>query len=112
MAAALATPVEEIAYLSEGAHVSNPFLVYDRAGRRTILHQDGVEIHTMEHLLAAVAGEQSTTVMRLKASGGPGASVIGLQGDFTQQSESESRGVVVCRSGSTDGAIQLGSTCE
>jgi UDP-3-O-[3-hydroxymyristoyl] N-acetylglucosamine deacetylase / 3-hydroxyacyl-[acyl-carrier-protein] dehydratase len=27
-----------------------------RAGRRTILQQDGVQIHTMEHLLAAVAG--------------------------------------------------------
>ena len=26
------------------------------AGRRTILQQDGVQIHTMEHLLAAVAG--------------------------------------------------------
>jgi formamidopyrimidine-DNA glycosylase len=41
-AAALATPVEEIAYLSEGRGVDNPFLVYDRAGepcprcRRTI----------------------------------------------------------------------------
>ncbi len=27
-----------------------------RAGRRTILQQNGVQIHTMEHLLAAVAG--------------------------------------------------------
>ncbi len=27
-----------------------------RAGRRTILEQDGVQVHTMEHLLAAVAG--------------------------------------------------------
>ncbi|HTK30572.1 MAG TPA: UDP-3-O-acyl-N-acetylglucosamine deacetylase [Candidatus Saccharimonadaceae bacterium] len=27
-----------------------------RAGRRTILQQDGVQIHTMEHALAAVAG--------------------------------------------------------
>ena len=27
-----------------------------RAGRRTILQQDGIQIHTMEHLLAAVAG--------------------------------------------------------
>jgi UDP-3-O-[3-hydroxymyristoyl] N-acetylglucosamine deacetylase/3-hydroxyacyl-[acyl-carrier-protein] dehydratase len=27
-----------------------------RAGRRTILQQDGVQIHTMEHLLAAVTG--------------------------------------------------------
>jgi UDP-3-O-[3-hydroxymyristoyl] N-acetylglucosamine deacetylase / 3-hydroxyacyl-[acyl-carrier-protein] dehydratase len=27
-----------------------------KAGRRTILEQDGVQIHTMEHLLAAVAG--------------------------------------------------------
>src|SRR5262249_58559907 len=26
------------------------------AGRRTILEQDGIQIHTMEHLLAAVAG--------------------------------------------------------
>jgi formamidopyrimidine-DNA glycosylase len=34
MAAALARPVEEIAYLSEGTHVENPFLVYDRAGER------------------------------------------------------------------------------
>jgi len=34
MAAALARPVEEIAYLSEGGHVGNPFLVYDRAGER------------------------------------------------------------------------------
>jgi len=27
-----------------------------RAGRRTILQQDGVQIHTMEHVLAAIAG--------------------------------------------------------
>jgi UDP-3-O-[3-hydroxymyristoyl] N-acetylglucosamine deacetylase/3-hydroxyacyl-[acyl-carrier-protein] dehydratase len=27
-----------------------------RAGRRTILQQDGVQIHTMEHLLAAIVG--------------------------------------------------------
>ena len=27
-----------------------------KAGRRTILEQDGVQIHTMEHLLAAIAG--------------------------------------------------------
>jgi UDP-3-O-[3-hydroxymyristoyl] N-acetylglucosamine deacetylase/3-hydroxyacyl-[acyl-carrier-protein] dehydratase len=27
-----------------------------KAGRRTILEQDGVQVHTMEHLLAAVAG--------------------------------------------------------
>ena len=27
-----------------------------KAGRRTILQQDGVQVHTMEHLLAAVAG--------------------------------------------------------
>ena len=27
-----------------------------RAGRRTILQQDGVQVHTMEHVLAAVAG--------------------------------------------------------
>jgi formamidopyrimidine-DNA glycosylase len=31
-AAALARAEEEIAYLSEGAHVDNPFLIYDRAG--------------------------------------------------------------------------------
>jgi formamidopyrimidine-DNA glycosylase len=34
MAAALAMPLEEIAYLSEGGHVENPFLVYDREGER------------------------------------------------------------------------------
>jgi formamidopyrimidine-DNA glycosylase len=34
MSAVLAAPVEEIAYLSEGGHVGNPFLVYDRAGER------------------------------------------------------------------------------
>src|SRR6266542_4451489 len=27
-----------------------------RAGRRTILQQNGVQIHTMEHVLAAIAG--------------------------------------------------------
>ena len=54
-------------------------------------------------LLAVVAGSQGTIVMRLKASGGSGASVIGLQGDVTQQSESDSRGLVVCRSGSSEG---------
>jgi UDP-3-O-acyl-N-acetylglucosamine deacetylase len=27
-----------------------------RAGRRTILQRDGVQIHTMEHVLAAIAG--------------------------------------------------------
>ena len=58
--------------------------------------------------LAAVAGWQSTTtVIRLKASGGPGASVIGLQGDVTQQSESDSRGLLVCRSGSTEGMVTV-----
>jgi UDP-3-O-[3-hydroxymyristoyl] N-acetylglucosamine deacetylase/3-hydroxyacyl-[acyl-carrier-protein] dehydratase len=31
--------------------------VFDpQAGRRTILEQDGVQVHTMEHLLAAIAG--------------------------------------------------------
>lgn len=58
-------------------------------------------------LLAVVAGSQGTIVMRLKASGGSGASVIGLQGSVTQQSESDSRGLRVCRSGSTEGAVAV-----
>lgn len=62
---------------------------------------------TEGELLAVVAGSQSTTVLRLNASGGPGASVIGLQGDFTQQSESDSRGLVVCRSGSNEGMVSV-----
>ncbi|HYN39634.1 MAG TPA: Calx-beta domain-containing protein [Rhodospirillales bacterium] len=56
---------------------------------------------------AAVAGSQGTTVIRLKASGGPGANVIGLLGDFTQQSESDSRGLLACRSGSSDGMVTV-----
>jgi len=36
--------------------------VYDpKAGRRTILAEDGVQIHTMEHVLATVSGLSSTT---------------------------------------------------
>jgi uncharacterized delta-60 repeat protein len=58
-------------------------------------------------LLAVVAGSQGTIVMRLKASEGSGASVIGLQGDVTQQSESGSRGFVVCRSGSSEGMVSV-----
>jgi hypothetical protein len=58
-------------------------------------------------LLAVVAGSQGTTVIRLKASAGPGASVIGLLGDFTQQSESDSRGLLACRSGSSDGMVTV-----
>ncbi len=57
--------------------------------------------------LAVVAGWQGTTVIRLKSSGGPGASVVGLQRDFTQQSEPDSRGLTVCRSGSTDGLVTV-----
>jgi hypothetical protein len=53
--------------------------------------------------LAVVASWSSTTVIRLKASGGPGASVLGLLGDFTQQSESGSGSLLVCRSGSIEG---------
>jgi hypothetical protein len=56
---------------------------------------------------AVVAGLSSTTVIRLKGSGGPGASVIGLLGDFTQQSESENSGLTVCRSGSNEGAVSV-----
>ena len=56
-------------------------------------------------LLAVVAGSQGTTVIRLKASDGPGASVIGLLGDVTQQFESDSRGLSVCRSGSGEGMV-------
>jgi len=40
----------EVAVRPENAHFD------PTAGRRTILQQDGVQIHTMEHLLAAVAG--------------------------------------------------------
>jgi hypothetical protein len=58
-------------------------------------------------LLAVVAGSQGTTVIRLKASDGPGASVIGLLGDFTQQFESDSRGLLACRSGSIDGMVTV-----
>ena len=57
--------------------------------------------------LAVVAGSTNTTVIRLKASGGPGASVIGLLGDFTQQSESARSGLTVCRSGSTEGVVSV-----
>ncbi len=57
--------------------------------------------------LAVVAGLTSTTVIRLKGRGGPGASVIGLLGDFTQQFESASSGLTVCRSGSTEGAVSV-----
>jgi uncharacterized delta-60 repeat protein len=55
--------------------------------------------------LAVVAGWASTTVIRLKASDGPGASVIGLLGDFQQRSESDSRSLLACRSGSIDGVV-------
>jgi uncharacterized delta-60 repeat protein len=58
-------------------------------------------------LLAVVAGSQGTTVIRLKASDGPGASVIGMLGDFTQQSESDRRGLLACRSGSSDGLVTV-----
>jgi uncharacterized delta-60 repeat protein len=58
-------------------------------------------------LLAVVAGSASTTVIRLQATDGPGASVIGLQGDVTQQSESDSRGLLACRSGSIDGMVTV-----
>jgi uncharacterized delta-60 repeat protein len=57
--------------------------------------------------LAVVAGSASTTVIRLKGSSGPGASVIGLLGDFTQQYESDSEGLLVCRSGSNEGAVSV-----
>ena len=40
----------EIEVRPENAHFD------PRAGRRTILQQDGVQVHTMEHVLAAVAG--------------------------------------------------------
>ena len=40
----------EIAVRPENAHFD------PAAGRRTILQQDGVQVHTMEHVLAAVAG--------------------------------------------------------
>jgi len=58
-------------------------------------------------LLAVVAGLAGTTVIRLQASDGPGASVIGLLGDFTQQSESDSGGLLACRSGSIDGMVTV-----
>lgn len=57
--------------------------------------------------LAVVAGSNNTTVLRLKGADGPGASVIGLLGDFTQQSESDSRGLLVCRSGSIEGVVSV-----
>jgi len=57
--------------------------------------------------LAVVAGSTHTTVLRLKGTDGPGASVIGLLGDFTQQSESDSRGLSVCRSGSMEGTVTV-----
>jgi hypothetical protein len=56
---------------------------------------------------AAVAGSQGTTVIRLQASDGPGASVIGLLGNSTQQSESDSSGLQACRSGSMDGMVTV-----
>ena len=40
----------EIEVRPENAHFD------PRAGRRTILQQDGVQVHTMEHVLAAIAG--------------------------------------------------------
>jgi len=57
--------------------------------------------------LAVVAGSNNTTVLRLKGADGPGASVIGLLGEFTQQSESDSRGLLVCRSGSIEGVVSV-----
>jgi uncharacterized delta-60 repeat protein len=57
--------------------------------------------------LAVVAGSTHTTVLRLKGTDGPGASVIGLLGNFTQQSESDSRGLSVCRSGSMEGTVTV-----
>ncbi len=57
--------------------------------------------------LAVVAGDISTTVIRLKGSVGTGASVIGLLGDFTQQSESDSGSLLACRSGSSDGVVAV-----
>jgi uncharacterized delta-60 repeat protein len=56
---------------------------------------------------AVVAGSASTTVIRLKGSAGPGASVIGLLGDFTQQPEAASGNFTACRSGSTDGVVSV-----
>ena len=57
--------------------------------------------------LAVVAGSNYTTVLRLKGADGPGASVIGLLGEFTQQFESDSRGLWVCRSGSNEGVVSV-----
>lgn len=57
--------------------------------------------------LAVVAGSTSTTVIRLKATGRPGASVVGLLGDFTQQSESDRRSLVACRSGGSEGVVSV-----
>ncbi|MGL6223137.1 MAG: Calx-beta domain-containing protein [Steroidobacteraceae bacterium] len=57
--------------------------------------------------LAVVAGMAGTTVIRLKGSSGPGASVIGLLGDFTQQSEAASGRLTVCRSGSAEGVVSV-----
>jgi uncharacterized delta-60 repeat protein len=58
-------------------------------------------------LHAVIAGGHSTTVIRMRASGGPGASLVGLQGDLWQQSESHSRSLQVCRSGSTEGMVTV-----
>jgi len=65
-----------------------------RAGRRTILQQDGVQVHTMEHLLAAVAGlgidnlEIETTAMEVPepadGSAAPIAKVLAEAG-FVEQ---------------------------
>jgi hypothetical protein len=57
--------------------------------------------------LAVVASQVNTTVLRLRGSDGPGASVVGLLGDFTQQLESDSRGLFACRSGSIEGAVTV-----
>jgi formamidopyrimidine-DNA glycosylase len=57
MAAVLAAPVEEIAYLSEGGHVGNPFLVYDRAGERCPRCRRGtIEVMTIGGRTSAFCG--------------------------------------------------------
>ena len=54
-----------------------------------------------------VAGSNYTSVLRLNGADSPVASVIGLLGEFTQQFESDSRGLWVCRSGSNEGVVSV-----
>jgi UDP-3-O-[3-hydroxymyristoyl] N-acetylglucosamine deacetylase/3-hydroxyacyl-[acyl-carrier-protein] dehydratase len=71
-----------------------------RAGRRTILEQNGIQIHTMEHLLAAVAGLEidnlviETTTMEIPepadGSAGPIAQLL-LKAGIVEQDQPRHR---------------------